>query len=1096
MTKLDDTRPDLGRILGGLKDFQRDTVDYVFRRLYTDPDPASRFLIADEVGLGKTLVARGVIAKAIDHLWDSVERVNVVYICSNQAIARQNIDRLNITRDRQFQHASRATLLPVTLQSMRENRLNFVSLTPGTSFNLRSQTGRWEERAVLYCLLRPHWPVSDGSLRNVLRGNVRRDRWRRHLSWYEDWARQQMDPGLASAFYDALELRPELRQQYDAVAQLVGGRREKLTAQMSSQRNDLLGKLRTLLAQSSLRALQPQLVILDEFQRFRPLLEEAGDMATLAQEVFSFPNVRILLLSATPYKWYTLQGEEGEDHYGDFYETIEFLVRAQPGAVQELQKAVGRYRRALLHLNGDTDQLCDAKRAIETILLRVMVRTERLAASADRNGMLVESRVAEDRLQARDLTDYIHLDKIAQLLDAGEQIEYWKSSAYPLNIMDRYLLKDKLDAARKDERAQQLGELLDKAHASLLSWQAIESYDTVDPGNARLRALAEDSIETGNWRLLWMPASLPYYASSGPFAEVAPQGCTKSLVFSAWRLVPKTIAVLLSYEAERRMLEGQDRDFGYSELTASRRPLLNFTRSGDRLTGMPNFCLTYPCLTLTTELDPLAIACAIAGQSEPGPTCILEAAQTQIDALLKRTFGGMATKGGTRADQDWYWLSSGLLDQHLQHPGMEAWLADDTSHAWERLLDDEPAETSEGGERREAQRFGDHVLHFKARARQGEQLGSEPENLCRILAYVALASPAIVALRALLRVVQPQSTGEWKIFLSVATQIALAFRTLFNQPDAISLLQRYYPDPPTQEPYWQKVLRYCFEGNLQAVMDEYIHILYESLGLVGHDPSECAQKLGEAVQTALSLRAATLRFDEIVVRDAGPPEMESRGIRCRYALRYGSGMSGDWGDGARDEEVWKAFNSPFRPFVLATTSIGQEGLDFHQYCHRVVHWNLPSNPVDLEQREGRVHRYKGHVIRRNLGQQYGLSALRADTGRFDPWGQIFDHALRDRPSEANDLVPFWIYEPNGDAVTAFRIERRVPMLPLSREVGRLDALNRALAAYRCVIGQPRQQELLAWLGRRLGDADVRTLAERVTIDLSPPRVCSSLDDRE
>lgn len=43
--------------LAGLKDFQRKTVEYVFKRLYGN-DPTSRFLIADEVGLGKTLVAR------------------------------------------------------------------------------------------------------------------------------------------------------------------------------------------------------------------------------------------------------------------------------------------------------------------------------------------------------------------------------------------------------------------------------------------------------------------------------------------------------------------------------------------------------------------------------------------------------------------------------------------------------------------------------------------------------------------------------------------------------------------------------------------------------------------------------------------------------------------------------------------------------------------------------------------------------------------------------------------------------------------------------------------------------------------------------
>jgi len=36
--------------------------------MYLDEDKVHRFLVADEVGLGKTLVARGLIAKVIDHL--------------------------------------------------------------------------------------------------------------------------------------------------------------------------------------------------------------------------------------------------------------------------------------------------------------------------------------------------------------------------------------------------------------------------------------------------------------------------------------------------------------------------------------------------------------------------------------------------------------------------------------------------------------------------------------------------------------------------------------------------------------------------------------------------------------------------------------------------------------------------------------------------------------------------------------------------------------------------------------------------------------------------------------------------------------------
>jgi len=183
MTTVGMERPDIDKVLMGLKDFQRDSVEYVFQRLYLDSDCISRFLIADEVGLGKTLVARGIIAKAIDHLWESIERIDVIYICSNQDIARQNIDRLNITDKHEFQYASRATLLPIKIQQLRSNKLNFVSLTPGTSFNLSSQTGWAWERVVLFNILRDAWHVQEGTLMNVMRAGVMKKNWRNILCW-------------------------------------------------------------------------------------------------------------------------------------------------------------------------------------------------------------------------------------------------------------------------------------------------------------------------------------------------------------------------------------------------------------------------------------------------------------------------------------------------------------------------------------------------------------------------------------------------------------------------------------------------------------------------------------------------------------------------------------------------------------------------------------------------------------------------------------------------------------------------------------------------------------------------------------------------
>ncbi len=64
-----------------------------------------------------------------------------------------------------------------------------------------------------------------------------------------------------------------------------------------------------------------------------------------------------------------------------------------------------------------------------------------------------------------------------------------------------------------------------------------------------------------------------------------------------------------------------------------------------------------------------------------------------------------------------------------------------------------------------------------------------------------------------------------------------------------------------------------------------------------------------------------------------------------------------------------------------------------------------------------------------------------------------------RESGKNELWPYWLFEVEGGA----KVERRVPMLPLSREHEQLRRLKRSLALYRLTFGQPRQEDLLAWL---------------------------------
>ena len=147
----------------------------------------------------------------------------------------------------------------------------------------------------------------------------------------------------------------------------------------------------------------------------------------------------------------------------------------------------------------------------------------------------------------------------------------------------------------------------------------------------------------------------------------------------------------------------------------------------------------------------------------------------------------------------------------------------------------------------------------------------------------------------------------------------------------------------------------------------------------------------------------------------GAKERQAANLRTHFAVAFNRG-EGKESDADRKKTIRNAFNSPFRPFVLATTSIGQEGLDFHNYCRRIVHWNLPSNPIDLEQREGRINRFKCLAIRQNVAGRYGSIHFHNDV-----WDEMFAEASRvEKTAGASDLIPYWGLRETDDMV---KIER-------------------------------------------------------------------------
>jgi hypothetical protein len=1037
---------DAEKALQPLKAFQRRTVDYVFRRFYEDAETTRQFLVADEVGLGKTMVARGLIARTIEHLWHTVDRIDVLYICSNQAIAAQNINRLNVLGRQAFPLPTRMTLLPLRLtgeHGLGQNKVNFISLTPGTTFDLRSSTGIAEERALLFRLLERTVEPRTG-LYNLFQVGAGARGWK---STVDETLLDEIDESLIEEFKHSVMSDPGLVAEISDLCMRFHWRRDEYPKDLAQRRNKAIGRLRGRLAHVCVDALEPDLIIMDEFQRFNELLHGDHDAAVLAQELFNYTDrkgneARTLLLSATPYRMLTLSSDNQDEgnHYEDFQETLAFLFGRERGrqVAGELAREMGRFRNTLLGLPKTKHEALTIRSAIESQLRQAIVRTERVASTADRDSMLEEPQMPLT-VEPEDLRQAAAVAGVAQIAGAPGIVEYWKSAPYLLNFMRDYALKKALKES-DGSRAPALIKAITAARPSMLEYDAIDAYRPLVPPNGRMRALMTDVFSGDLDQHLWVPPSLPYYSNNGDKMGSA----TKALIFSSWSMVPDAIAATISYEAERRM---GVKEAGMNYFDRQRPRPLQFRWAQERLAGLRALLLVYPSPVIASEADPLAIVAA-----NDVPLSYQEMRGALAERL--RPFLHQLQMG---ADPDaevdtWEWAGPTVLDV----------IAEKNTSSWLQRSD---GFLSLG----EEEAFPAHVDELRKVANTRRVGGAVPDAALELLVDLALGSPAICALRALRRVA-PELLWDDPVLLTEASRVAWGFRTLYNQHDTVALLRRGSDDS-----YWRSAITYAARENLQAVLDEYVHCLVEAEGLATSLPHDRVRGLAAKIYAVLSLRPSQIDVDDPQIRD-GRLQIPGFKLRGRFAMRLADYR--DEKGTVRLSGVRDAFNSPFRPFVLASTSIGQEGLDFHPYCHRLYHWNLPRNPVDLEQREGRVQRYKGHAVRLNIAADHADAVRGRGEPPSDPWETMFA-AARDDATADGDLVPYWIY------AGPWKVERRVPMLPFSSEIARLKWLKKSVAVYRLAFGQPRQDDLMEFLqtiGEQMSSDDL----EELQIRLAPP----------
>lgn len=345
-------------------------------------------------------------------------------------------------------------------------------------------------------------------------------------------------------------------------------------------------------------------------------------------------------------------------------------------------------------------------------------------------------------------------------------------------------------------------------------------------------------------------------------------------------------------------------------------------------------------------------------------------------------------------------------------------------------------------------------------------LGRKPEDLLETLVNMVLGSPAICIYRS-----NGRSTAR-------ATSLAKVFVNNFNLPESTAIIDLAYGRCRDDNSHWQNVLKYCKDGCFQAMIDEYIHMLKETAGF--QSDGNQYQIVHDMMMDSLKIHTATYIADTYPDFKKRINGADRKSDGCRIRSSYAVGFTKDAGDNSkvvmRKENIRNAFNSPMRPFVLATTSIGQEGLDFHNYCRVIMHWNLPSNPIDLEQREGRINRFKCLAIRQNVADKYG----KADeiTFKRDIWTEMFEAAKAEKQNDQSELVPFWCFGKNQSV----KIERLVPMYPMSKDEMNYERLIKILSLYRLTLGQARQEELLEYLFKEFKDTSG---LKKLFIDLSP-----------
>ena len=271
------------------------------------------------------------------------------------------------------------------------------------------------------------------------------------------------------------------------------------------------------------------------------------------------------------------------------------------------------------------------------------------------------------------------------------------------------------------------------------------------------------------------------------------------------------IAGLLSYEAERKTVgklakANEDKEAHYFYTGEKRYPSarLNFSVSNGTPNAMTLFCLMYPSQFLSRCYDP--IDCINRGLT-------LREIEKEIKGKIADKLVKYETTTSGVQDKRWYYIAPLLLDGAGY---VTTWLNSDSELT---SYDDEDEKT------KRQKGFLTHLqalkeLYYETDYGRKCNLGKKPDDLLDVLTDMAIASPAIV----INRTYQTYCKKGESFPSFLPSQIAKIFINRMNTAESTATVELAC-GKKSDDAHWQNLLTYCKQGNLQAMFDEYAHLI-------------------------------------------------------------------------------------------------------------------------------------------------------------------------------------------------------------------------------------------------------------------------------